>query len=326
MRSVVIKLKLVGASTDLEHLVFSTKKGGRRGSHVTEIDDRLFRVLEDVVRKRRAKEKGEPPPPKKPSAEPKLAPREVQRLLRAGRPVDQVARMAGMDTAWVQRFIGPVLDERTIALQDVWQARLEKQRLGMSGAPLGESVARNLRARRVKITEDELGDAWDASRVDSQPWVISVTFPYRGREQKATWRYNPHTRELTSVNRLANDIGWVPEGRRASAARPSSAKRTTARAANTAKRAPSKKRSPAKKRAAAKRPAAKRRTVKKRPAAKRRTVKKRPAAKRRTTTRRPASKRRPSSKRRTAPKSRASRPKRRTTAKRRPATKRRARR
>src|SRR6266568_2364449 len=123
MPSVVIDLKLVGASTDLEHLVFSTKKSGRRGSHVAAID------------------------------------------------------------------------ERTIAIQDSQKARLEKPRLGMSGAPLGESVARNLRARRVKITESDLADAWDASRVDNQPWVISVTFSYRGREQRANWRYNPHTRE-----------------------------------------------------------------------------------------------------------------------------------
>jgi len=266
MRSVVIKLKLVGASTDLEHLVFSTKKGGRRGSHVTEIDDRLFRVLEDVVRKRRAKEKGEPPPPKKPPVEPKLAPREVQRLLRAGRSVDQVARMAGMEARWVQRFLGPVLDERTIAIQDSQRAKLEKQRLGMSGAPLGESVARNMRARRVKITEDELADAWDASRVDSQPWVISMTFPYRGREQKATWRYNPHTRELTAVNRLASDVGWVSDGRRTNAAKPSKSSKPKAAPAKRAV-----KRSPAKKRPAAKRSAAKRRsTAKRRPAAKRR--------------------------------------------------------
>ena len=43
----------------------------------------------------------------------------------------------------------------------------------------GEAVARNLRARRVRITEDELKAAWDASRSDSQPWVITLTFASR---------------------------------------------------------------------------------------------------------------------------------------------------
>jgi DUF3071 family protein len=313
MRSVVIDLKLIGASTDLEHLVFGTKKSGRRGSHVANIDDRLFRVLEDVVRKRRAKEKGEPPPPKKPSAEAKLAPREVQRLLRAGRPVDQVARMAGMDTAWVQRFLGPVLDERTIAIQDSQRARLEKPRLGMSGASLGDSVARNLRARRVKITEEELADAWDASRTDAQPWVISMTFSYRGREQKATWRYNPHTRELSSVNRLASDLGWVPDGRRSGGTR-------TARPKAAAKR-PTKRKPATKRRTAAKkRPVAKRRT-----AAKKRPVARRRVAKRTTSRKAPASRRRSAPKRRTTPKPRSA-ARRAPASRRRPAAKRRARR
>ena len=273
----MIKLKLVGASTDLEHLVFRTNKGGRRGSHVTDIDDRLFRVLEDVVRKRRAKEKGQPPPPKKPAAEPKLAPREVQRLLRAGRTVESVARSAGMDVAWVERFLGPVLDERTIAIQSSQRARLEKPRLGMSGLPLGDSVARNLRARRVKITDAELADAWDASRVDNQPWVISLSFSYRGREQKATWRYDPHARELSAINRLASDVGWVPDGRRPAAPRPA---RATV--------APRKRTTRSKKRPVATRGAApKRRTsAKRRTAPKRRTATKRPAARKRATTRR----------------------------------------
>ena len=53
-----------------------------------------------------------------------------------------------------------------------------------------------MRARRVKITEEELAEAWDASRVDSGPWTVSLTFPYRGRSQRAIWRYDPHRREV----------------------------------------------------------------------------------------------------------------------------------
>jgi hypothetical protein len=224
--------------------------------------------------------------------------------------------MAGMEVAWVERFLGPVLDERTIAIQDSQRARFEKPRLGMSGASLGESVARNLRARRVKITEEDLADAWDAWRVDTQPWVISVTFSYRGREQRATWRYDPHTRELTAVNRLASDLGWVPDGRRpamraAAAVRPRvgakrpAAKKTAAKKTAGRKSGTAKKRSRPKTRAGG----AKRRTTttKKRPA-----TRKRPAAKRRSTvSRRPAAKRASVRK---------------TSARRRPATKRRARR
>lgn len=276
MPDTVIKLKLVGASTDLEHLVFSSAKKGRRGSHVAPIDDKLFRVLEDVVRKRKSKEKGEPGP-KKPAAEPKLPPREVQRLLRAGRSVEQVARSAGMDGAWVQRFLGPVLDERTIAIQDLQKARLEKPRLGISRAPLGESVARNMRARRVKITEEELADAWDASRVDGAPWTVTLTFTYRGRQQRAVWRYDPHRREVTSANRLGSDLGWVSDARRARAMRPPVAKPKTATRARKPPRKPARRKTATRRKTVTRRKIATRarKATPRRPAARRRAPAKR---------------------------------------------------
>jgi hypothetical protein len=247
------QLRVVGPSADLDSLVLAARKAkGRKGTHVLPIDEKLFRVLEDVVRGRRAKVKGAQPV-KQPPSDPKLAPREVQRLLRAGRPVDQVAKAAGMDVAWVERFLGPVLDERDVAIQDFRGARLEKPRLGVSGVPLGEAVLRNLKARRVRLTEAEVASAWGAYRTDSQPWVITLTFSYRGREQRAMWRYDPRSGEVTAANRLGSDLGWVanarartaqgttsartsrsPRGRSTSSAR-TSARRKTARKATTRK-------------------------------------------------------------------------------------------
>lgn len=299
----MIKLRVVGSSNDLENLILTSRKQGRRGSHVVAIDEKLFRTLEDVVRKRRAKEKGEPV--RRVASEPKLAPREVQRLLRAGKPVDQVAKLAGMEVAWIERFLGPVLDERTVAIQDSQRARLEKPRLGLSSLPLGEAVARNLRARRVRVSEAELATAWDASRADSQPWVISLTFSYRGREQRAVWRFDPRTGEVSAGNRLGSDIGWVPEARRAPA--PSTRK-------PAAKKPAAKK--PATRKSAVRRPATKKSAAGKRGAAtKRRAGPKRRAPTRRRTAKRPTGTKAPSSRRRSV--------KRRTTAKRRTAPKRR---
>ena len=292
----MIKLRVVGSSNDLENLILTSRKQGRRGSHVVAIDEKLFRALEDVVRKRRAKEKGEQP--RRVATEPKLAPREVQRLLRAGRPVDQVAKLAGMDVAWIERFLGPVLDERTVAIQDSQRARLEKPRLGLSSLPLGEAVARNLRARRVRMTEDELNAAWDASRADSQPWVISLRFPYRGREQRAVWRFDPRTGEVSAANRLGSDVGWVADSRRAAAGPTGPARARSGAGKSGAKkgsRKTSAKRTPARKRPVGRaRPAAKRRkTTKRRPAAApRRSATGRPAAKRTMAKRRLAAKRR----------------------------------
>lgn len=290
----MIKLRVVGSSNDHENLILTSRKQGRRGSHVVAIDEKLFRILEDVVRKRRALDKQEAP--RKSAAESKLAPRDVQRMLRAGRPVDQIARMAGMPVAWIERFLGPVLDERTVAIQDSQRARLEKPRLGLSNLPLGEAVARNLRARRVRISDAELAAMWDASRADAQPWVISLTFPYRGREQRAVWRFDPRTGEVAAANRLGSDIGWVAQARRAAAPSPKSASPKKA----TSKRKPAAKRKPAK---ATRKPAARRKAPAKRKPATRRKA---PARRKSATKRTAVSKRRtPAAKRKTAPRRRS---------------------
>jgi hypothetical protein len=319
----LIKLRVVGSSNDLENLILTSRKQGRRGSHVVQIDEKMFRILEDVVRKRRAKQKGEQPA-RRVSADSKLAPRDVQRLLRAGKSVEQVAKQAGVDVAWIERFLGPVLDERAVAIRDSQNARLEKPRLGLSSLPLGEAVARNLRARRVRISDDELKAAWDASRSDSQPWVISLTFPYRGREQRAVWRFDPRTGEVSAGNRLGSDVGWVADSRRPAA--PSTSSRSRSAARRPASKKPAAKKAPArksatKKSAAKKSTAKKRRAAPKRKVAKKTTAKRRAPAKRRTPARRSAPKRRTTAKR-SAPKRRAT-PKRRPAA-RKAATKRRA--
>jgi len=285
----VNQLRVVGPSADLDSLVLAARKTkGRKGTHVLPIDEKLFRVLEDVVRGRRAKDKGAQPV-KRPPSDPKLAPREVQRLLRAGRPVDQVAKAAGMDVAWVERFLGPVLDERDVAIQDFRTARLEKPRLGVSGVPLGEAVLRNLKARRVRLTEAEVASAWGAYRTDSQPWVITLTFSYRGREQRAMWRYDPRSGEVTAANRLGSDLGWVANARARTAQRTASTRTPRSRGRSSSSARTSARRKPARK--AAPRKATKRTAPTRKPAARRTAPRRAPtrrAASKRTPARRPA--------------------------------------
>ncbi|HEX9694930.1 MAG TPA: septation protein SepH [Actinomycetota bacterium] len=306
----MIKLRLIGSSADLKHLVYSNKRTGKKGSHLVAIDDGLFDVLEDVVRRRRRGEAGDDedntPRPVAPRVQSKLPPREVQRLLRAGRTPEQVAKAADVPIAWVEQFLVPVLYERQGMVREAQRAWLSKQRLGESGLSLGEAVVANLRSRHVRLGEGAVAGAWDATRTEGQPWTISLRFRFRGREQRATWKYDPARRSVTAANRLAADLGWVAPGRRVRTAertsrfvspesharREAAATEKPARKRTVAKkRAPAKRRTVAKKRAPAKRrtPAKRRVVAKKRAPAKRRVVaKKRAPVKRRTATRRRA--------------------------------------
>jgi len=320
----VIKLRVVGYSADLTNLILTSKKQGRKGSHVAPIDDRLFDVLEEVWRERKIAEREERRSSRASDVpeEPRLAPREVQRLLRIGQTPAQVAELAGASVSWVERFMGPVLQEREGIVRQVQNLWLEKPRLGVSGLPLGESVVANLRSRHVRMNEDDLADAWTATRQEGQPWVVALEFPFRGRRQRATWRYNPQSRSLVAVNRLAADLGWVKNGKKSSArvlastpAKPSArktAKRKPAR--KVAKRKPARKvaRRPARK-VAVRRPA--RKPAARKPArkvAKRKTARK-PAARR--PTRKVASRRQPAAPKR-KPAKRKVAPRRKTTARR----------
>lgn len=298
----MIKLRLVGSSDDLKNLVLSAKPRGKRGSHMLAVDEKLFRVLEDLVRQRRRKEREDSRPRlPEPRQEPKIPPREIQRLLRAGKRPADVAKEAEVDIAYVEQFHPPILYERDGIIRDALNAVLSKQRLGRSALPLGEAVVENLRVRKVNLTDEEIAGRWSAVRADSQPWTITFTFSYRGT-RRAVWRYNPQKRELLAANSVAADIGWVSNGKRARAAsRPSIVPK--AAAARPATKAARRRRKPAKrkpvkrkptKRAAAKRKPAKRKPTKrpaaKRPAARRRPAKRRPAA-RRPAARRPATRR-----------------------------------
>lgn len=286
----VIKLRLVGASADLTSLIYTSSKKGRKGSHLAPIDDKLYDVLEDVYLKKKRQAKADQAAKKaaEPRVESKIAPRDIQKMLRAGRTPDAIAKLAGVPVAFVERFLRPVLDERLGIIQEFQTLRFSKQRLGESGAAIGEAVARNLKSRRVELDAEELADSWSATRTDGNPWTVALRFRARGREMRAAWRFDPPTRTILAMNPLAADLAYV-SGSRSRAAVPAPAKPAAKKVVKkTARKAAGKPKAAAKAK-----PRPRRRTTTKAKPKRRAT---RPATRRTT---RPAA-RRPSAKKRTS--------------------------
>lgn len=315
----VIKLRLVGASADLANLIYTSAKKGRRGSHMAAIDDKLYDVLEDVYLKKKRQQKAQAEVKKatEPRVESKIAPRDIQKMLRAGRTPDAIAKLAGVPVTFVQRFSGPVRDEQLGIIQEFQTLRFTKQRLGESAAPVGDAVARNLRARHVDLDADELADSWTATRTDGNPWTVALRFRARGREMRAAWKFDPSSRTITAANPLAADLAYVSRASRAPAPARAAAKPGTkapskssggpkakkaARKKSAARPKPKPKKAARKKSAARPRP---KKVVRKRPAS-RRPARKRTAAKRKVA----RSKTRPAPRRKSAARAK---PKRRTT-------------
>ncbi|HVL32485.1 MAG TPA: septation protein SepH, partial [Actinomycetota bacterium] len=213
----MVKLRVIGTSADNAELILSNKKKGRTGSHAVAIDKRLLGVLQKAVYARRQMtaedENGDRSiRASRPAIEPKIPPREIQRLLRAGMSPQHVAREAEVDLEYVDQFLQMVLYERAGIVGEAQQLYLEKSRLGPSSLPLGDAVRTNLNIRRVRMSEEQFAASWTATRQEGQPWSVIFAFPFRGRTRKATWRFDPRARTMVAANKLAADMGWVLDG------------------------------------------------------------------------------------------------------------------
>ena len=288
------KLRVIGSSPDFDELILSNKPRDRAGTHSVAIDKRLLDVLQKAVYGRReaAKNERRAHAPARIESESKLPLREIQQLLRAGQSLGQVARKAGVTEEYVEQFLTPVLYERAGAIQDAQALFQEKARLGQSSLPLGEAVAANLSARRVNLDEEALADAWTASRQEGQPWVVGVTFPFRGRARTARWRFEPRSHTLEPANKLAADVGWIASSRAQAylaARNGSKAEAGGKTAAKPARKRVTRKKPARKRKAVAKKPTRRRKAVSRKPA-RRKPARRKPAARKKAVSRKPARK------------------------------------
>lgn len=145
------------------------------------------------------------------SVESKLSPGEIQKFLREGRSVAEVARRAEVEREWIERFTGPVREERAGVIRMTRQATLERPRLGRSGLRIGDAVVRNLESRKATAeTLRNLEEGWDAKRVRPKAWLVRLRFYHRGKNRTAEWELNRDTNRVEARNKLGTELGWWP--------------------------------------------------------------------------------------------------------------------
>jgi hypothetical protein len=128
----------------------------------------------------------------------RLTPAEIQARLRAGRSVRAVAKEAGVDREWVERWHDPIRAERERVLADARSRRVDHPK----ARPLGAAVDRSLSERGVSPTEAR----WRVVRRDDGRWRVSVRFEERGRPRTATWLLDPDAERLRAQSRLATEL------------------------------------------------------------------------------------------------------------------------
>ena len=226
----MVRLHLVGFTTDLKNLIFADERGATTGGYVVSLDDRLKRTLDEVARledaegselqeeevlvdeAEEAEDEAPAPPPRTPRVVSKLSPKEIQSLLREGKTEEQVARLAGTEVEWVRRFSSAILAERRDVIDAVRGATLSKPRLGPSGMTVGEAVEENLGARRLRMGPEAIGAAWKAMRKNGR-WQVSFEYQSRGQKRLARYSFDPNTRQVEPLNDIALELGRRGEAR-----------------------------------------------------------------------------------------------------------------
>jgi hypothetical protein len=237
----VIKLHLVGATDDLKNLVFSRRRGAKSGTFMVPIEEQLQQTLDEVARLRREAALGadgvpgslstsdEAAPPDAAGEESlalpadagaagadggfrssQLSPKEIQSLLRAGKTVEEVARMAETDVSWIVRFNGPIVAERGGVVEAVKSGLISRSRLGRSKVPVGEAIAANLRDRKINLPHEILDEGWRAIRRDGY-WEVTFRYLSRGQAREARFAYDLEKRSVRHLNALASQLGWRGE-------------------------------------------------------------------------------------------------------------------
>ncbi len=238
----MIKLHLVGATDDLKNLVFSRRRGAKSGTFMVPIEDQLQQTLDEVARLRQEAAletdgaSGRLPAPETAvpvdagvegeelalsvddeagsgdgaSRASQLSPKEIQSLLRAGKTVEEVARMAEADISWIIRFNGPIVAERGGVVEAVKSGLISRSRLGRSRMTVGEAIAANLRQRKINLPPEILDEGWRAVRRDGY-WEVTFRYLSRGQPREARFAYDLEKRSVRHLNVLASQLGWHGE-------------------------------------------------------------------------------------------------------------------
>lgn len=132
-----------------------------------------------------------------------MRPREIQSRIRAGASVEEVASIAGMPAARVERFAYPVLLERSRIAELAQQAHPVRED-GPDVRTLGEIVAHSFARRGHDYTQA----SWDAWRSEEGKWIVGLSWSAGRSDNRARWVYSPgaHGGTVTALNELAEAL------------------------------------------------------------------------------------------------------------------------
>lgn len=124
--------------------------------------------------------------------------KEIQRRLRAGESMDSIARDGRISVEKVERFAGPILQERVYILDQAFSVVLRKE-----SARDQETFQDVVVARLAPMGVDSDSLSWNTWRIDDGTWTIDLSYPNRDGHGSATWNFDLSRRSITATNENA---------------------------------------------------------------------------------------------------------------------------
>ena len=130
--------------------------------------------------------------------------KEIQRRLRAGETMDSIARDGNISIDKVERFSGPILQERLFIIDQVHSLtpRRDSKDSGRDALTFLDIVTSKLAPRGVDV--DSLD--WNTWRIDDGTWTIELHYPNRDGLGSAQFSYDTHRRTITPLD---DNAAWM---------------------------------------------------------------------------------------------------------------------
>ncbi len=125
--------------------------------------------------------------------------REIQARLRAGEAIDSLAREAQWTMEKVERFAGPILQERSYIIGLALNVMV---RSGGASTSFGETVSAKLSPRQVDMSAVE----WNAWRLVDGSWLIKLEYPIRDGLGSAEWNFDQNRRTISALDESSR---WI---------------------------------------------------------------------------------------------------------------------
>jgi hypothetical protein len=135
--------------------------------------------------------------------------KEIQRRLRSGESMDAIARDGRISVEKVERFAGPILQERVYILDQAFSVVLRKE-----SARDQETFQDVVVSRLAPMGVESDSLSWNTWRIDDGTWTIDLSYPNRDGHGSATWNFDLNRRSITATNENARwMLGQEPAAR-----------------------------------------------------------------------------------------------------------------